>query len=110
MTQTAFLRELDGQIMAAFAGIGMADTGSYTPAAGGGTIEVQVMVDRSMVENGFETLLQANQVRLTLLRSEIGDADPAKGSLVVVGTDSYLIENFLARDESMVQVLARKQA
>lgn len=109
-SQADFLQAMDGAIVAGFAAIGMADTATYTPAGGGGSITVQVMVDRTVVDNGFETVLAGDQVRLSFLVSEVGAGAPDRDALVLLGADTFTVDKVVARDEGIVQVLARKSS
>lgn len=102
-TQTEFLRAMDGAIMGAFSAIGMADTGTYT-AQGGSPVSVQCMVNRGTQFQGFEAQGRSDDVFVTMLRSEIGNTDPPRGSVIEVQGVLYKIDTVVNRDESIVEV------
>lgn len=106
MGQTATLRSMDSDILDAFEGAGMSDTGTYTPPATElvpepESVAVRVMLDRSDQFAGEFAPTVGRRDVVTLLLAEV--ASPVKGGVVVVDGFTLKLESELDRDVSAVR-------
>lgn len=93
MSQSAHLRQLDADIMAAFKSAGMADEGAYTPPGGGMPAACDVLVDRNVsVFGGGGGDVAVYRVVLTLFRGQVA---PRRGGVVVVDGDTWTLDEEL---------------
>jgi hypothetical protein len=93
----AFLADFDAIAHSAFADAGIADTGTYTGIAPGATpIPVRVMVDDDVAQVGELSRLPGTWARITLLRADV--AAPARGARVVVGAQTFELEQMIRQD------------
>jgi hypothetical protein len=99
-TRAEFLRELDGDIAAAFVDLGACSVGSYTPRATGILVEpVRMYVDESPEEGSTATpvALLEDSVRITLLRPDVVSR-PRKGDLIVCEGETYEVSKLESHD------------
>lgn len=105
MTQSATLRALDAELMAAFTAAGLADAAIYTQQGSGTPLSCTVYVDRGVVLNGGDTQVRTDAVTITAHRSEIGEALPKRGAIFVVDSIDYKVDQVINADESRVVCL-----
>lgn len=96
MSQEAFLQDLDAQLAAAFASVGLADEATYTPPGGGDPVACTVFVDHGTQFFGDEPVtLVGNR---TLVRIQTAEVDAQQGGSVVVGARTYLLDKIVDRE------------
>lgn len=101
MSQAAFLRDLDSQLMDAFHGAGLAEDAEYT-APGGAAVSCRVYVDRdpaTLEVNGVD--VAGNRIMVGILRAEIDRPDI--GGLLVIGSETFVLEARIRHDESLTR-------
>lgn len=101
MSQAAFLRDLDDQLMGAFHGAGLADDATYTPP-GGAAVPCRVYVDRdpaTLALNGVE--VAGNRIMIGILRAEVDRPDI--GGQLVIGSETFALEDRIRHDESLTR-------
>lgn len=106
MGQQSALRAFDSDILDAFIGAGLADTGTYTPPATDAVpspdpVAVRVMVDRTDQFAGESAHTVGRRDVVTLLLAEV--AAPVKGAIVVVDGLALKLEAEEDRDLSAVR-------
>lgn len=82
----AALQAMTGDIVNAFLGVGLADTGTYTAPAGS-PITCRVIVDRAVAPFGDYGKVIGARIALTLLLEEI--PAPVPGAIVAVDGDQF---------------------
>lgn len=105
MSQQAFLRDLDAQLMGAFHAAGMADSATYTPPAGGASTACRVYVDRDpavLDQMGVE--IAGNRIVIGILRTEVNRPDV--GGTLVIGSETFVLEARIHADESLTRWVA----
>ena len=108
MSQAAFLRDLDNQLMGAFHAAGLADDAMYTAATGGTAVPCRVYVDRdpaTLELNGVD--VAGNRVMVGILRAEIDRPDI--GGVLVIEGDSFVLESRIRNDESLTRWVVAPQ-
>lgn len=106
MSQAAFLRSLDADIMAAFGAAGMADTGTYTPPAGA-AVAVDVYIDRTanfLLQDDADIV--GNRIVVTLQLAQV--PAPVRGASVVVGSETFRLDEVVQHDESIERWVVQK--
>lgn len=104
MSQQAFLRDLDAQLMGAFHAAGMADSATYTPPAGA-PVACRVYVDRNpatLDQMGVE--IAGNRIVVGILRAEVNRPDV--GGTLVIGSETFVLEARIHHDESLTRWVA----
>lgn len=105
MSQKAFLRELDGELVGAFMAAGMADEALYTPAGGGAAVACEVLVDRDVRDYGDDVAPVGTSY--TLIAFQRSQVEPQRGATVVVDPDGdaevFTLDAETKRDESMAR-------
>lgn len=92
-----WLADFDAVAHSAFADAGLADTGIYTGIAPeAAPVPVRVMVDDDVAQVGELSRLPGTWARITLLRSDV--AVPARGARVVVGAQTFELEQMIRQD------------
>ena len=108
MTQRATLRALDADIMSAFRGAGMADTGTHRTVDGVETPDVTVTIDDVDVERydgeGGVVVVGRRQ-ELTLQRAEV-DAPAEHDTVTLEDGDVYRLQQLVSRDASLTRWVA----
>jgi len=98
MSQAAFLRQFDAAVFGAFRDAGIGDDARYTAPEAGASLPCVVLVDRDVADYGAEIApVATRRVVVTFRRA---DFQPVRRGRVVVGTDSYLLDELLSEDES----------
>lgn len=101
MSQKEFLRQFDQAAIGGFMAAGMADSGLYTPKAGGVGVACDVMVDRAVQQWGDDPMpLAAGDVTVSFQRAQVV---PEKGGSVVVDGDTYRLTDKLFDDGSLIR-------
>lgn len=106
MTQRAFLQNLDATLLAAFGAAGMADVGTYTAGAGP-AVPVDVYVDRNanfLLQDGADIV--GNRIVLTLQLAQV--PAPVRGASVVVGSETFRLDEVVQHDESIERWVVQK--
>ena len=101
MSQAAFLRDIDEQLMSAFHAAGLADDATYTlsPAS---PVACRVYVDRgaaSLEMHGVE--VGASRIVVGILRAEV--ASPEVGATLAIGSETFKLEQRIHKDESLTR-------
>lgn len=99
MSQQDTLRALDAQIMGAMLAAGFADAATYTAPAGS-PVNCSVYVNHNagfLDQDGVE--VASNRTVIGILRADVNR--PVRGAVVVVGPESFTLEEMVQRDESM---------
>lgn len=108
MSQAAFLRDLDNQLMGAFHAAGLADDATYTAPSGGAAVPCRVYVDRdpaTLELNGVD--VAGNRVMVGILRAEIDRPDI--GGVLVIEGDNFVLESRIRNDESLTRWVVAPQ-
>ena len=108
MSQAAFLRDLDNQLMGAFQAAGLADDATYTAPTGGTAVPCRVYVDRdpaTLELNGVD--VAGNRVMVGILRAEIDRPDI--GGVLVIGSETFALEQRIRNDESLTRWVVAPQ-
>ncbi len=98
MSQRAFLRSLDDQIMGAMLGAGMADSAVYE--GGSGAVSCSVYVDRAaQVFGDDEAEVTGVQTLVTFRLAEVGALEV--GARVTVDGETFELVKMIREDESL---------
>lgn len=98
MSQADFLRNMDATLHAAFAGAGMAETGTYTPQGGGAAVPVRVMIDRGVQAQGEYGVAVGPLILVRILRADV--ESPDAGGTLVIGSETFTLDRPESEDES----------
>lgn len=100
MSQLAALAEMDADIHAAFADVGIAETGSYLApgAVAGQEVPCRVYVDRDLLVEGELRQFKAGRIEIGYL---VADVTPAKKGRVTVDGETYVNDDEVSRDGSI---------
>lgn len=104
MSQAAFIRDLDEQLMGAFHTLGLADDATYTPAVGA-PVACRVYVDRhpaTLEQMGVE--VAGNRIVIGILRAEVERPDIGGG--IAIGSETFKLEARIHHDESLTRWVA----
>lgn len=106
MSQAQAFRALDATLHAAFAGAGLADTGTYTPPAGS-PVAVRGYLDEELVQAVGEFAESAGvRTVLTLLREDV--PSPVVGAAVVMDGGTFVLEAPVAEDAGASRWVVRR--
>jgi len=102
MSQSAFLQDLDAQLMGAFHAAGLADDATYTPPGSVIATACRVYVDRdpaTLELNGVD--VAGNRIMVGILRAEVDRPDI--GGQLVIGSEHLKLEARIRHDESLTR-------
>lgn len=107
MSQLAALAEMDADIHAAFADVGIAETGSYLApgAVPGQEVPCRVYVNRDLLVEGELRQFKAGRVEIGYL---VADVTPRKNGRITVDSVTYYNDDEIGRDGSMSWWTVRK--
>lgn len=111
MGQRAFLAEMDSELHAAFAGVGMADDALYLrpqPVPDEQPVACRVYVDRDTAT--FGSIRQAKAQRIELVYVLSPGFAPEQAGTVLVDGDRYENMDLLSNDGSLSRWMARRVA
>ena len=98
MSQAGFLRQFDAAAFGAFRDAGIGDDARYTAPEAVASLPCVVLVDRDAADYGAEIAPVAT--RRVVVTFQRADFQPARSGRVLVGADSYQLEELLSEDES----------
>lgn len=101
MSQAAFLRDIDEQLMGAFHAAGLADDATYTMSPAG-PVTCRIYVDRAaatLEQYGVE--VGSSRIVVGLLRAEV--SSPKVGATLAIGSETFKLEQRIHKDESLTR-------
>lgn len=98
MSQTATLRQMDADILAALLDVGVADDALHKAAGIGAGTACQVLVDRAAQFYDDNSGVAGLRMTVTLFQSQI--PAPARLDTITIGAEVFTLDRQVARDES----------
>lgn len=97
MNESDTLRELDAEIMDAFANAGLASSARHRSARTGAETDIIVLRDPQIVQDGPATF------RRETMSIQRADVTPAEGDTVAIGSERWRLVTLVDEDDSVQQ-------